>query len=125
MERCKENEIVAERFKASSREINQNLVGAVVSAQTGSRTYQVEHPGSTMKTGAFVQRRNGQTRTITGVINALSGDGGNRPGWKKKKKCSMRLLREQSVLIFLRSRRIGSHILLTGLTSILMDDDHR
>lgn len=50
MERCKENEIVAERFKASSRKINQNLVGAVVSAQTGYRTYQVEHPGSTMET---------------------------------------------------------------------------
>lgn len=27
MERCKENEIVAERFKASSRQINQNLLG--------------------------------------------------------------------------------------------------
>lgn len=49
MERCKENEIVAERFKASSRKINQNLVGAVVSVQTGCRTYQVEHPGSTME----------------------------------------------------------------------------
>lgn len=46
MERCKENEIVAERFKASSRKINQNLVGA----QTGYSTYQVEHPGSTMET---------------------------------------------------------------------------
>lgn len=50
MERCKENEIVAERFKASSRKINQNLVDAVVRAQTGYRTYQVEHPGSAAET---------------------------------------------------------------------------
>lgn len=50
MERCKENEIVAERFKARSSGINQKWVDAVVSAQTGYRTDQVEHPGSTMET---------------------------------------------------------------------------
>lgn len=57
MERCKENEIVAERFKASSRGINQNRVDAVVSAQTGSRTYQVEDPGSTMETARCAEEK--------------------------------------------------------------------
>ena len=65
MERCKENEIVAERFKASSRKINQNLVWC--RCQRANRIQDVsgrtsrEHNGD----GAFVQRRNGQTRTIT------------------------------------------------------------
>lgn len=57
MERCKENEIGAERFKASSRRINQNRVDAVVSAQTGSGTYQGEHPGSTMETALCAEEK--------------------------------------------------------------------
>lgn len=42
MERCKENGIVAERFKASTKKINQNLADMIVSVQTGYRTYQGE-----------------------------------------------------------------------------------
>lgn len=49
MERCKENEIVAERFKASTKKINQNLADAIVSVQTGCRTYQVEQPVSSVR----------------------------------------------------------------------------
>lgn len=42
----KRTETVAERFKASTKKINQNLVDAIVSVQTGCGTYQVEQPVS-------------------------------------------------------------------------------
>lgn len=48
MERCGEKEIMAERFKASTKKINQNLADVIVSVQTGCRTYQVEQPVSTV-----------------------------------------------------------------------------
>lgn len=40
-----ESEIVAERFKASTKKINPNWADATVSLQTGCRAYQVEQPG--------------------------------------------------------------------------------
>lgn len=44
MERCKESAIVAERFKASTKKINQSLVDVIVSVKTGCRAYQVVQP---------------------------------------------------------------------------------
>lgn len=81
MERCKANEIVAERFKARSREINQNWVDAITT-QTGYRTYQREHPRSTMEAPLLC----GETQPDK---DNYSGDKcskrrrGKRPGWKK------------------------------------------
>lgn len=123
MERCKENEIVAERFKASSRRINQRWVDAVVSAQTGYRTYQEEHPASTMETALLCRGETGQTRTITVVINALSGD--EAAGLDGGEKCSVRLLRKRSSQAFIRLLRIRSRILLTSLTFVLIDEQRR
>ncbi len=48
-QRCKDSEIVAERFKASAKQINQNLADAIVSVQTGCRGYQVEQPVSNIR----------------------------------------------------------------------------
>ena len=70
MERCKESEIVAERFKASSKKINQNLADAIVSVQTGCRTYRGAQPASGIgRHFFFPPRRNTTTRTITVKTN--------------------------------------------------------
>lgn len=57
MERCKESEIVAERFKASTKKINQNLADAIVSLQTGCRAYQVEQPVSNIREQLSVEEK--------------------------------------------------------------------
>lgn len=76
MERCKESEIVAERFKASARRINQNLADAIVSVQTGCRAYQVEQAVSDIRERAGLStERNTWTRTITVMTNGINGDG--------------------------------------------------
>lgn len=49
IERCKEGEIVAERFKASTKKINQNLADAIVSMQPRCRAYQVEQSVSNIR----------------------------------------------------------------------------
>ena len=57
MERCKDSEIVAERFKASTKKINQNLADAIVSPQTGCRAYQVEQPVSNIREQLSVEEK--------------------------------------------------------------------
>lgn len=43
---------MAERFKASTTKINQNLADAIVSVQTGCRAYQVEQAVSNIRVQA-------------------------------------------------------------------------
>lgn len=57
MERCKESEIVAERFKASTKKINQSLVDVIVSVKTRCRAYQVELPVIREKAGLPVEEK--------------------------------------------------------------------
>ncbi len=51
------SEIVAERFKASTKKINQNLADVIVSAQTGCRAYQVEQPASSIREQLSIERK--------------------------------------------------------------------
>lgn len=102
MERCGEKEIMAERFKASAKKINQNLADAIVSVQTGCRTYQAEQPVSDVERRHFphARRRNTGTRTITLMTNVRTGGGTTGPDTLQ-----MRLLRDQTFI------RIFSHLL--------------
>lgn len=97
-EKEEEEEIAAQRFKASAKEINQNSADAIVSVQTGCRTYQLEQePASdaSPRHGAAWRRRGGGrggggaggggggatgTRTITLKTDVRSGDGTMGPG---------------------------------------------
>lgn len=75
MERCKESAIVAERFKASSKKINQTLVDVIVSVKTGCRAYQVEQPVIRKQAGPSKWRRNNKTRTVMAMTNVINEDG--------------------------------------------------
>lgn len=101
MERCGGKEIMAERFKASTKKINQNLADAIVSAQTGCRTYQVEQRCEQRRAALLhTRRRNTGTRTITLMTNVRTGGGTTGPDTLQ-----MRLLRDQTFI------RIFSHLL--------------
>lgn len=62
MERCKEGENVAERFKASTKKINQNLGDATVSVQPRCRAYQVEKPVSNTRRQAGLSEEGKQDK---------------------------------------------------------------
>lgn len=75
-----------------------------------------------METALLCRGETGQTRTITVVINALSGD---EAAGLDGEKCSVRLLRKRSIQAFIRLLRIRSRILLTSLTFVLIDEQRR
>lgn len=80
IERCKDTKIVAERFKGSTKKINQRPADAIVSEQTRCRVYR----GSSFSTAssAFGRRGSSTAGTITVMTNVSNGDGYYRSNTK-------------------------------------------
>ena len=64
---------MAERFKASTKKINQNLADAIVSLQTGCRAYQVEQPVSNIRVQLSVEEKHWDKDNYM-MTNGVNGD---------------------------------------------------